>query len=594
MGFESAKHVEQVLREIHAREYLLPAIQREFVWDTDDIAKLFDSLLRGYPVGSLLFWKVDPETAEDYVFYNFLTNYHERDEPFAVRATVPAGSGTVAILDGQQRLTALNIGLYGSHATRRRYGRSSSSQAYPKKRLYLNLVDSPPDEELGLKYDLRFLTDVEARPTPAADEASAIDRWFLVGDVFKLTDDPVGYIDVVTERAIPDIREGTRRLGALYTAVRKTPSMNYYLIDEKERTPDEVLEIFIRVNQGGEKLTNSDLLLSMATNQWSTEPGAREEVRNLTAELNTRGFNFDKDFVLKTALTLVGADVRFKVETITHQNITKVENDWPKISATLQRTADLLKSSGFSRESLTANNAAIPIAYYLHQRNISDSFLDSTASAPERAEIIRWLTRTLLKQGVWGSGPDTLLTRLRSAIDRGQSTLGFPTAALDAEFAALGKALIFDDTEVDGLLDLSYGARGTFAALAILYPGLDFSKEFHEDHIWPKSLFTRRRLEEAGVPPEAVDGYLARVNSLPNLQLLEGRQNQEKLAKLPASWIETLPEARREPYLRENDLDGIDLSLTSFLEGFATRRERIRERLIRALGADGNGTTQRE
>lgn len=586
MGFESAKHVEQVLREIHAREYLLPAIQREFVWDTDDIVKLFDSLLRGYPVGSFLFWKVDAETAKDYVFYNFLTNYHERDEPYAVRATVPAGSGTTAILDGQQRLTALNIGLYGSHATKRRYGRTSSSKAYPKKRLYLNLVDTPPDEELGLKYDLRFLTEDEARPTPTPDGSPAIDRWFLVGDVFKLTDDPVGYIDVVSDRGIPDLREGTRRLGALFTAVRKTPAMNYYLIDEKERTPDEVLEIFIRVNQGGEKLTNSDLLLSMATNQWSTEPGAREEVRNLTAELNTRGFNFDKDFVLKTALTLVGADVRFKVETITHQNIAKVEKDWLKISATLQRTADLLKSAGFSRESLTANNAAIPIAYYLHQRNISDSFLDSTASAAERAEIIRWLTRALLKQGVWGSGPDTLLTRLRAAIDRELPTPGFPTAALDAEFAALGKALTFDVTEIDGLLELSYGARGTFAALAILYPGLDFSKEFHEDHIWPKSLFTRRRLEDAGVPSHQVDDYLTRVNSLPNLQLLEGRQNQEKLAKLPAAWIETLPEVRREPYLRENDLDGISLDLLGFLEGFAARRERIRQRLMRALGAD--------
>src|SRR5690606_13303981 len=147
---------------------------------------------------------------------------------------------------------------------------------------------------------------------------------------------------------------------------------------EKERTPDEVLEIFIRVNQGGEKLTNSDLLLSMATNQWSTEPGAREEVRNLTAELNTRGFNFDKDFVLKTALTLVGADVRFKVETITHQNITKVENDWSRISATLLRTVDLLKLSGFSREQINANYAAITLAYYLHQRTASDSLIVAT------------------------------------------------------------------------------------------------------------------------------------------------------------------------------------------------------------------------
>lgn len=595
MGFQSPKTVEQVLREIHNREYLLPAIQREFVWDTTDIVKLFDSLLRGYPVGSFLFWKVDAKTAKDYVFYNFLTNYHERDEPYAVRATVPADLGTTAILDGQQRLTALNIGLYGSHTMRRRYGRSSSSQAYPKKRLYLNLVDNPPDEELGLKYDLRFLTEEEARPESVEEGATPVDRWFLVADVFRLREDPVDYIDEVEKRGIPDIRESARRIGALFTAVRKTLSMNYYLIDEGERTPDEVLEIFIRVNQGGEKLTNSDLLLSMATNQWSIEPGAREEVRNLTSELNRRGFNFDKDFVLKTALTLVGADVRFNVETMTHQNIAKVENDWPRISATLRRTVDFLKSSGFSRASLTASNAAIPIAYYLHKRDVSDSFVDATAHAPERAEITRWLTRTLLKQGVWGSGPDTLLTRLRAAIDRELSTPGFPTTALDHEFAALGKALIFDETEIDGLLDdLSYGGKGTFAALAILYPGLDFSKEFHEDHIWPKSIFTRRRLEDAGVPPQAVGDFMARVNALPNLQLLEGRQNQEKLAKLPSEWIDTLPELRREPYLRENDLDGIDLSLTGFLEGFVKRRERMRTRLARALGAEEKETSERE
>jgi hypothetical protein len=176
---------------------------------------------------------------------------------------------------------------------------------------------------------------------------------------------------------------------------------------------------------------------------------------------------------------------------------------------------------------------------------------------------------------------------LRTAIDRESPKLGFPTAALDAEFAGLGKALTFDDAEVDGLMELSYGARGTFATLAILYPGLDFSKEFHEDHIWPKSLFTRRRLEEAGVSADKVDDYVARVNSLPNLQLLEGRVNQEKLAKLPAAWIQTLPEVRREPYLRENDLDGLDLALTGFLASFDARRGRIRARLIQALGVSG-------
>ena len=100
-----------MLTAIHKREYLMPAIQREFVWSTDQIVRLFDSLMRGYPVGSFLLWQVEPMTAQSYTFYEFLTNFHERDNPYADKATVPSGYGTTAVLDGQQRLTSLNIAL---------------------------------------------------------------------------------------------------------------------------------------------------------------------------------------------------------------------------------------------------------------------------------------------------------------------------------------------------------------------------------------------------------------------------------------------------------------------------------------------------
>ena len=49
VSYETAKTVEHVLKQIHARNYLMPAIQREFVWGTSQIAKLVDSLMRGYP-----------------------------------------------------------------------------------------------------------------------------------------------------------------------------------------------------------------------------------------------------------------------------------------------------------------------------------------------------------------------------------------------------------------------------------------------------------------------------------------------------------------------------------------------------------------
>jgi uncharacterized protein with ParB-like and HNH nuclease domain len=111
MAFQTPRSIEEMLTAIHKREYLMPAIQREFVWSTDQIVRLFDSLMRGYPVGSLLLWQVEPTTSQSYTFYEFLTNFHERDNPYADKATVPSGYGTTAVLDGQQRLTSLNIAL---------------------------------------------------------------------------------------------------------------------------------------------------------------------------------------------------------------------------------------------------------------------------------------------------------------------------------------------------------------------------------------------------------------------------------------------------------------------------------------------------
>jgi hypothetical protein len=581
--FQTPITVEAVLRKIYAKDYLMPAIQREFVWDRDDIIKLFDSLLRGYPVGSFLFWDVTPERAEDYIFYGFLADYHERDFPYAVKSKVPAGVGTTAILDGQQRLTSLNIGLYGSHATRRLYGRVNSPDAYPVKRLYLNLLDAPADGELGLLYDLRFLTADEARP-----DAGEIDKWFLVGEILKLNGKATEYLKLVGDRGFNDMAlatEATDRLDTLYTAIRKEPSINYYLVEDQD--PNKVLEIFIRVNSGGQQLSKSDLLLSMATNQWSTEPGAREEVRSLVTELNSRGFNFSKDFVLKTALMIIGVDVRFQVSNITRPNITKMENNWAGIRTALLLTADLLKQSGFSSRTLTATNAAIIVAYYMStlDKTKVGSYLDSSHTAADRDEVVGWITRSLLKQGFWGSGVDTLLTRLRSALDNESSNSGFPAGELEAAAAKQGKALTFDEAEVDALLASEYGGAKTFSLLATLYPGLDLSKDFHEDHVFPKSLFNSKSLKNSGIPEEQIPEFLEAYNSLPNLQLLMGTRNNEKLAMLPSDWIREHfhSDDKRATYLAENDLEGLPLELPNFLVFFEKRRERMRDKLMAKL-----------
>ncbi|QAY61396.1 DUF262 domain-containing protein [Microbacterium protaetiae] len=580
MSFQTPRSIEEMLTAIHKREYLMPAIQREFVWGADQITKLVDSLMRGYPVGSFLLWDVKPETAQSYTFYEFLTNYHERDNPYAGKATVPSGSGTTAVLDGQQRLTSLNIALYGSFAEKKKYAWWNSADAFPVMRLYLNLVDDPDDEELGTKYDLRFLTDREA--APADGEA---DKWFRVGAVLDLANAGPAIMRELEQRGIAGSADAFQRLYDLYEAVRVLKPMNYFLVTDQDA--DKVLEIFVRVNSGGTTLSYSDLLLSMATNQWQ-ELDAREEVRSLVSEINSnagRQFSFSKDVVLKTALTIADVDVRFKVTNFTQGNMARVEAAWPQIKGALLRAATLLQQFGYNERNLTANSVIVPVAHYLHLRGAGDSYLDSTADAADRLALQRWVTRSLVKRGIWGSGLDTLLTRIRDVL-RTNSPNGFPVAAVEEAMAAVGKSLAFDNAEIDELLNLKYAGQRTFSVLSVLYPGLDLSKKFHEDHIFPKSRFTRKKLLDAGIPLDKIDDYLAAVNLLPNLQLLAGTANIEKQDSLPAEWIDTAfpSEDKRATYLAENDLDGLPLDLADFTSFFEERKQRIRTRLLAALG----------
>jgi hypothetical protein len=251
----------------------------------------------------------------------------------------------------------------------------------------------------------------------------------------------------------------------------------------------------------------------------------------------------------------------------------------------LIRASTLVDIFGFTGRTLTADSVVVLIAYYLSHRELTDSYLHSAADAVDRQTLQRWVTRSLIKRGIWGSGLDNLMSRLRRIIDQ-HGDHAFPAAELEHEMASVGKSLAFDATEIDELLEIKYGGQRTFSVLSLLYPGLDYSKEFHEDHIFPKSLFTAKRLKDAGISTELIEDYQERVDCLPNLQLLGGVPNTEKQAKLPTYWLaNAFPSSnQRDTYLRENDLEALPLDLSRFLDFFDERRERMRQRLIKLLG----------
>ena len=331
-AFQTPLTIREIIENIHRKQYLLPAIQREFVWSEEQIVALFDSLMKDYPIGSFLFWILNKEIINDFQFYEFITHFHERDRRHNPKANVTGEDKITAILDGQQRLTSLYVGLKGTYSTKLTGKRWQDDESFPKKRLYINLINLAENDEL--LYDFSFKT---------IDEASRNDSkhfWFEVGKIidFKNLNDVITYLrkNSLLEPEFPQ-----QVLSTLYDVIHNKRVINYYL--ESSQELDKVLNIFIRVNSGGTPLSYSDLLLSIATARWKTKD-AREEITEFVDEINEigDGFRFDKDIIMKSCLVLSDiTDISFKGVNFNLSNMSKIEENWEDIKLSLRLTVEL-------------------------------------------------------------------------------------------------------------------------------------------------------------------------------------------------------------------------------------------------------------
>jgi hypothetical protein len=583
MPFETPITIRDAIHRIQQREYLLPGIQREFVWQPEQICRLFDSLVRGYPIGSFLFWRVNEEHKADYQFYEFIRDYHAQGARHNPKANVLPAGGLTAVLDGQQRLTSLYLGLLGTHTERRKHARKNTAGSYAKRRLFLNLARPALNEEAF--FDFRFL-EADSNFVKDGD-----DFWFRVGDIlsFKHTTD---VFDFVIEHGLTQSKHPKTCLVELHRAITELPLINYFT--EVEQDLDRVLNIFIRVNSGGTPLSYSDLLLSIASAQWE-ERDAREAIHALVDEINSEygDFAFPRDFVLKSCLMLADVDLRWKVANFNRPNMQKIEALWPRIEQAIRLAVETISSFGFTGKTLASANAVIPIVYYLFERGNPHGFADSAAFKADRQVIQRWLNIVLLKR-TFGGVPDNVLRRMREVIRANHAS--FPDAAIAADLEATPFGLSFRKGELEALLDGKYGGPYTFPLLAMFYPSLDFRHKLHQDHIHPRSHFTAAQLRKRGIADELHEQFMDRIDLIPNLQLLEGQPNIEKSATPFAEWLASrYPETdKRSDYLQRNFIPSDNYDLAHFLEFFEKRRAQLLTALRQLVGVDDSPDTESE
>lgn len=491
-----------------------------------------------------------------------------------------------AVLDGQQRLTSLYIGLCGSYAYKTKNAWSNKASSFPVRRLHLNLLADAPSNDAGLRYDLRFLT--QAQVNDAANDPTKV--WFPVNEIFG-ADDTFKLTQLLPKYGIGNDGAAVNRISRLWEAVHQHASLQFY--EEDDQDIERVLDIFVRVNSGGTVLSYSDLLMSIATAQWQTKD-ARAEVHGLVDELNGigNGFEFKQDTVLKAGLVLSDiSDIGFKVKNFSAPNMARLEQDWDDIRASLNVAVGLLSDFGLSGGLLTADSVLIPVANYIHSRKLRDHYRLSASpkDRDDRFALRSWVLRSLIVRGVWGSGLDTLLRDLRDVVKRHGST-SFPLAAIEAAMALRGKSLTVTDELVDDILGLSYGGGRTWAVLATIFDHVDTQQQYHVDHVFPKSLLDSKGLNAAkaedGSPrydSAALDELISKRDLLPNLELLPGLVNISKSATAPDDWVaQHYPShATRSTFLNSNALpEPLPHTIDDFLTFFETRTKLL-DALIR-------------
>ena len=577
---QKVETIEELLNGIASHEFVLPAIQREFVWQPDQICNLFDSLMQGYPFGEFMFWRIKPQNSGQYRWYDFVRNYHQRDQPHCPELGTINGQPLTAILDGQQRLTAFNIGLRGSMARKLPYKHWSNPEAFPRRILALDLLARPDPDESGNRFRFDFIDEDRLGLKNGC-------LWFKVADILRMEAGP-DLFDWLLSYELGSQQQSTafRTLSRLHQAVRGDPVVAYY--EEKSQDIERVLSIFIRCNRGGTPLSYSDLLLSIAVSQWETLD-ARKEVHGLVDDLNRvrDGLRFNADFVLKAGLMLTDiAAVGFRVENFTHENMAILEQNWKQIRLTLLETAELIDSFGFDNRTVSAINALLPIAYYLYRDGTPRNFESSGQFRTDRAIIRGWLTRTILKEsGIWGSGLDVLLTALREVIR--ESGPPFPAPELRRVMAQRGKTLDFVHEEIEDLADMKLGDRRMFALLTMLFPELESRDGADIDHVFPKSRFTPDRLRTAGVPDARIEDFRDQCNRIGNLQLLDRSVNNEKRAIMPAEWLNThfQDSKSKQFYCDRHLLGNVPRNITEFEGFYDSRRIRLKGRIAELVNS---------
>lgn len=465
--------IKDIIQKLNV-DWFLPELQRDYVWLKNrrnrKIEDLFESIYKGYPIGCFLLWKYKGEN--NIKIENFICVY-DKKKP---QKSVGAPDKTISlVLDGQQRLTSLNIGLNGAIMAYK-----TSAILPTQQTLFINL-----------NYNVKDPTSILFRFFDAPPEEKSV-KWYSVPDLYKRKPQ---HLTTPQGKVADQFRKAFNALIPCYEMTASTPI-------------ETALDVFTKINSGGMVLSAGDLLMSFLTCKFSESFGVKSKFDRIVETANTYVDKFTQDQLLNSLYMMIGEFSNRKKLNLSDDIAKTIERSWPQIEASFNKTFKWLDEQGFSNSKESSSYFTINSGYIITL--ISLSYYRQITFDDE--EMKKLIFRILLSQ-VFSGAPN--LGKFKEAFD---DVKKFAVVVKNLENSF---DISFTKPEmIDEIKTASYGKSNCNTLLRILYQDKCFEYGLDVDHIYNKAKFKDKNSGFI-LPPNTDENHIW------NLQVLPCRVNRK-------------------------------------------------------------------
>ena len=552
----------EALENIKNGKYVMPAFQRQYVWSMEQIEKLWDSILLDYPIATFLFWHADDDNVSwDTYFCNFLSEvtFDSRKQADSVNyelSSINVNLTDTAVLDGQQRLTSLFLSLYGQAYIRQKHARKKIAGGTVVKLLIeLNKNRLAVDEEEynSKKFDIRFAERIGKLSPTQFEVKNILDPQFREDSTREQA------IEKAIVNVPPESKEYARGiLNQLYRKIFVEKLIRYTKI--KDMKQDDALEMFVRFNSGGKALKKHEITMSILEAYW---PSAKTEFGKV---LEGPYAGFGTDFIVRAALMLYGDVVK---SNINKQIAEDLKNHWQEFKKALRNLETVLKSMKIEVSRFANSwNVLLPIIYFIYYNPEYEKNMEGI-----RAYLVRAVLFTYFQ-----SGTTSKLQQMKSSIN--SYNYEITVDMMENQISDLRVT----DGKIDDILNAEKGSR--VAGEVLYFLGLDWinkNYKYEQDHLHPDERFNRTN--PVSVAMEEWNKWRSNRNRLPNLHLLEGRQNASKNDMRLVDYYNDMNDEQKAVFRKEALIpDGVSLELEHFGEFYEKRKALLMDKIRQLLG----------